>query len=181
MNKNTNPRRSRPRNNPGRGGGRGNNNKRHHNRGGNRNNHRDGQALDGRSRHNYQQNLDKFLGQAKDAAMSGDPVAAENFYQHAEHYFRVLREDDELKNKKNEARNKPDEQKQPQSDEGASKVVPVEAPVKPAAESKAPDSNVPETKAPESKAPKSKAPAKKPAKEAEASAEEKDEPEAISA
>ncbi len=107
MNKNTNPRRSRGRNNSGRGGGRGN--KRHQNRGGGKRGYRDGQLLDGRTRHNYQQNLDKFIGQAKDASSSGDPVAAENFYQHAEHYFRVLKADDELKNKKREERSKPNE------------------------------------------------------------------------
>jgi hypothetical protein len=29
---------------------------------------------------------------ARDAASRGDTIEAENFYQHAEHYFRVLRE-----------------------------------------------------------------------------------------
>ena len=29
---------------------------------------------------------------AKDAARRGDVVEAENYYQHAEHYFRVMRE-----------------------------------------------------------------------------------------
>jgi Domain of unknown function (DUF4167) len=28
---------------------------------------------------------------AKDAARRGDPVEAENLYQHAEHYFRIMR------------------------------------------------------------------------------------------
>ncbi len=27
---------------------------------------------------------------ARDAQASGDPVAAENYYQHAEHYFRLI-------------------------------------------------------------------------------------------
>ena len=27
---------------------------------------------------------------ARDARSSGDPVAAENYYQHAEHYFRLI-------------------------------------------------------------------------------------------
>jgi hypothetical protein len=26
---------------------------------------------------------------AREAAIGGDPIAAENFYQHAEHYFRI--------------------------------------------------------------------------------------------
>jgi hypothetical protein len=29
---------------------------------------------------------------AREATLNGDPVEAENFYQHAEHYFRVMRE-----------------------------------------------------------------------------------------
>src|ERR1700745_11975 len=33
---------------------------------------------------------EKYLQLARDAQSSGDPVAAENFYQHAEHYFRVI-------------------------------------------------------------------------------------------
>jgi hypothetical protein len=33
---------------------------------------------------------DKYLTLARDATSSGDRVAAENFFQHAEHYFRVM-------------------------------------------------------------------------------------------
>jgi hypothetical protein len=29
---------------------------------------------------------------AREATLNGDPVEAENCYQHAEHYFRVMRE-----------------------------------------------------------------------------------------
>src|SRR5581483_8561477 len=32
----------------------------------------------------------KYLQLARDALSSGDPVAAENYYQHAEHYFRLI-------------------------------------------------------------------------------------------
>ena len=35
---------------------------------------------------------EKYLQLARDAQSSGDPIAAENYYQHAEHYFRVMRE-----------------------------------------------------------------------------------------
>lgn len=34
---------------------------------------------------------DKYLALARDAASSGDRVKAENYLQHAEHYFRVIR------------------------------------------------------------------------------------------
>jgi hypothetical protein len=33
---------------------------------------------------------EKYVQLARDAQASGDPVAAENYYQHAEHYFRLI-------------------------------------------------------------------------------------------
>src|SRR3954469_21903712 len=33
---------------------------------------------------------EKYLQLARDGQSSGDPVAAENYYQHAEHYFRII-------------------------------------------------------------------------------------------
>lgn len=33
---------------------------------------------------------DKYVQLARDSQSSGDPVAAENYYQHAEHYFRLI-------------------------------------------------------------------------------------------
>ena len=32
---------------------------------------------------------EKYVQLARDALTSGDPIAAENYYQHAEHYFQV--------------------------------------------------------------------------------------------
>ena len=37
-----------------------------------------------------QQVLEKYLALGRDAYLSGDPIAAEGFFQHAEHYHRVL-------------------------------------------------------------------------------------------
>jgi hypothetical protein len=34
--------------------------------------------------------FEKYQALARDASSSGDYIAAENFYQHAEHYFRML-------------------------------------------------------------------------------------------
>ena len=34
--------------------------------------------------------LEKYLALARDATTSGDRIAAENFYQHAEHYYRII-------------------------------------------------------------------------------------------
>ena len=42
----------------------------------------------GNARHNYE----RYTTMAKDAARRGDVIEAENYYQHAEHYFRVMRE-----------------------------------------------------------------------------------------
>lgn len=43
-----------------------------------------------RVRGNAHQVMEKYLAMARDAASQGDRVAAENYYQHAEHYFRVI-------------------------------------------------------------------------------------------
>jgi hypothetical protein len=43
-----------------------------------------------RIRGNAYQVLEKYLALARDASASGDRIAAENFYQHAEHYFRLI-------------------------------------------------------------------------------------------
>ena len=43
-----------------------------------------------RIRGNAHQVLEKYLALARDAAAQGDRVQAENFYQHAEHYFRLI-------------------------------------------------------------------------------------------
>lgn len=39
-----------------------------------------------------QQNLDKYLAMARKAIIAGDRVIAEGFFQHADHYYRIVRE-----------------------------------------------------------------------------------------
>jgi len=41
---------------------------------------------------NAQRNYERYLALARAEAMRGDPVAAENYLQHAEHYLRSMRE-----------------------------------------------------------------------------------------
>ena len=41
---------------------------------------------------NAHRNYERYLALARDAMVSGDRIEAENFYQHAEHYFRVMQE-----------------------------------------------------------------------------------------
>jgi hypothetical protein len=43
-----------------------------------------------RIRGNAYQVLEKYLAMARDAVTAGDRVAAENYFQHAEHYFRII-------------------------------------------------------------------------------------------
>jgi Domain of unknown function (DUF4167) len=40
---------------------------------------------------NAHRNYERYLALARGATLNGDTVEAENFYQHAEHYFRVMR------------------------------------------------------------------------------------------
>jgi hypothetical protein len=41
-------------------------------------------------RGNAYQVFERYVSLAREAAASGDRIAAENLYQHAEHYFRVM-------------------------------------------------------------------------------------------
>src|SRR5436309_2678599 len=43
-----------------------------------------------RVRGNAHQLLEKYLALARDAQAAGDRIAAENYSQHAEHYFRII-------------------------------------------------------------------------------------------
>jgi Domain of unknown function (DUF4167) len=48
-----------------------------------------GDFADGKMRGNPQQSVEKYLILARDAASLGDPVTAENYYQFADHYYRL--------------------------------------------------------------------------------------------
>jgi hypothetical protein len=48
-----------------------------------------------RIRGNAYQVYEKYLAMARDATASGDRITAENFLQHAEHYFRIINADGE--------------------------------------------------------------------------------------
>ncbi|SRR5258708_351319 len=85
------PKRSRGRGNGGGGGGGG---------GGGRKHHLplrlqtfDSNGPDVRIRGNAYQVHEKYLQLARDASAAGDRVAAENYFQHAEHYFRIISAD----------------------------------------------------------------------------------------
>jgi Domain of unknown function (DUF4167) len=72
--------------------GRNNGNNQHHNRP--RMPHRiqtfDSNGPNIKIRGNAYQVFERYVALAREAAASGDRIAAENLYQHAEHYFRVM-------------------------------------------------------------------------------------------
>jgi hypothetical protein len=83
----------RPGGNGGGGGGSGGGAIRHHSGGGvplNRNHVFDSNGPEIRIRGTAQQLFEKYLQLGRDATSSGDRVTAEAFFQHAEHYFRIL-------------------------------------------------------------------------------------------
>jgi len=64
---------------------------------------------------------EKYIQLARDAQSSGDPVAAENYYQHAEHYFRLIAAAQELFRQQNPYYNQQPQQQAPaqqNADEG---------------------------------------------------------------
>lgn len=50
----------------------------------------DSSGPDVKVRGSASQVLEKYLAMARDATASGDRIAAENYFQHAEHYYRIL-------------------------------------------------------------------------------------------
>jgi hypothetical protein len=58
-----------------------------------------------RIRGNAHQIHEKYLTLARDASSSGDRVAAENYSQHAEHYFRLIAADAEQREQRNNGQN----------------------------------------------------------------------------
>ena len=47
--------------------------------------------------HDAQRNYERYIALAQAEIQAGDRVAAENYYQHAEHYFRVMAANRETK------------------------------------------------------------------------------------
>lgn len=55
-----------------------------------RNHTYDSSGPEGKVRGTANQVFEKYLALARDAQSSGDRIGAENFFQHAEHYFRIM-------------------------------------------------------------------------------------------
>ena len=92
----------------------------------NQNSRGSGADNDGKIRGSAQQVLDKYLTLARDATSFGDRIAAEGYFQHAEHYYRVINTDGgRPNNQQNRSRNNNINkgQSKSQSDDALTKVL----------------------------------------------------------
>lgn len=135
----------------------------------------DSSGPEGKVRGTPQQIIDKYNQLARDAQLSNDRVAAENFQQHAEHYLRLLseaqremdarREEQERQNRERQAE-RDRERAERQERETVRQSDPAEAPQPDvmgfAADAAAPESGLVET--PESKSPEEAEKKEKPAR-----------------
>lgn len=67
-----------------------------------------------RVRGNANQVLEKYLAMARDAQSAGDRISAENYMQHAEHYYRIINANGDGQNGRPRPQPHPDEDSQPQ-------------------------------------------------------------------
>ena len=54
----------------------------------------------GRNNHNASKLIDKYNDLAREASSNGDKILSENYFQHADHFTRVLREKESFKKDK---------------------------------------------------------------------------------
>ena len=54
----------------------------------------------GRNNHNASKLLEKYNNLAREALATGDKILSENYFQHADHFQRVLNEKDQIKKSK---------------------------------------------------------------------------------
>lgn len=76
----------------------------------------DSSGPEGKVRGTPQQIIDKYNQLARDATLSNDRVAAENFQQHAEHYLRMLSEAQREQDARREQQEKENRERQAQRD-----------------------------------------------------------------
>jgi hypothetical protein len=104
------------------GGGPGGGPIRHHSSGGgiplNRNHVFDSNGPDVRIRGTSQQLFEKYLQLGRDATSSGDRVMAEGYFQHAEHYFRILNAMNQAAQQNQPPQNGQYPQRRPYQDQG---------------------------------------------------------------
>jgi hypothetical protein len=57
--------------------------------------------IPGRNNHNASKLIEKYNNLAREALLTGDKILSENYFQHADHFTRVLNEQENLKKLKN--------------------------------------------------------------------------------
>ena len=55
--------------------------------------------IPGRNNHNASKLIDKYNDLAREALSAGDKILSENYFQHADHFTRILKEQDNFKKK----------------------------------------------------------------------------------
>ncbi len=106
----------------------------------------DSHGPDVRIRGNAPQVYEKYLSLARDATSSGDRVAAESYYQFAEHYFRIMNDSTDPQ-RQSQPRSRPDGEPPIaiHSQEVAEREQPVESPDQEAADREQPHVEWPTT------------------------------------
>ena len=56
--------------------------------------------IPGRNNHNASKLIDKYNDLAREALSAGDKILSENYFQHADHFTRILKEQDNYKKNK---------------------------------------------------------------------------------
>ena len=54
----------------------------------------------GRNNHNAPKLIEKYINLAREALSTGDKILSENYFQHADHFTRILNEQETYRNKK---------------------------------------------------------------------------------
>jgi len=90
-------------------------------------------------RGNAYQVFERYVALAREAVSSGDRIAAENFYQHAEHYFRIMNANgDNPAQNMNRPVNPADQEAEQSENEGEAQSQPQQQMHQPAAEQEVP-------------------------------------------
>ena len=64
----------------------------------------------GRNNQNASQLAEKYTSQAREALSNGDKILSENYFQHAEHFVRILGDQEKMKNDNQKKTAEPDKE-----------------------------------------------------------------------
>ena len=69
--------------------------------------------IPGRNNHNAPKLIEKYNNLAREALSGGDKILSENYFQHADHFTRILKEQESIKKIKFSQKNELDEKESP--------------------------------------------------------------------